>query len=115
VDALAARMSLPVQVDVCGDRFPAGIEATAYFVVAEALTNVAKHANATTAAVSSRVQDGTLRLEVRDDGIGGARSDGSGLEGLKDRLAALDGRLHVESSAGDGTVVAAAIPIPADA
>ena len=68
------------------DRLPATIEATAYFVVAEALTNVAKHSRATSAAVAARVEDGTLRVEVRDDGGGGARPDGSGLQGLRDRL-----------------------------
>ena len=115
VDALASRMPLPVAVDVCADRFPTRIEATAYFVVAEALTNVAKHAHAATAAIAARVQDGALRVEVRDDGIGGARPDGSGIQGLKDRLAALDGRLQVECPATGGTVVAAAIPIPTSA
>ena len=87
-------MPVPVEIDVRADRHPAPIEATAYFVVAEALTNVAKHANAATAAVAARVEDGTLRVEVRDDGVGGARPDGSGLQGLRDRLAALDGRLR---------------------
>ena len=97
------------------DRLPATIEATAYFVVAEALTNVAKHARAASVAVAARIEDGTLRVEVRDDGVGGARPDGSGLQGLGDRLAALDGRLEVESPADGGTLVAAAIPIAASA
>ncbi len=70
---------------------PAPIEATAYFVVAEALTNVTKHANAASAAVAARVEDGTLRVEIGDDAVGGARPEGSGLQGLADRLAALDG------------------------
>ena len=73
VDALASRMPVPVQVAIPADRLPAPIEATAYFVVAEALTNVAKHAGAASAAVAARVEDGTLRVEVRDDGVGGAR------------------------------------------
>ena len=115
VGALASRMPVPVEVAIPADRLPAPIEATAYFVVAEALTNVAKHAGAASAAVAARVEDGTLRVEVRDDGVGGARPDGSGLQGLWDRLAALDGRLRIESPVDGGTLVAAAIPIPAGA
>ena len=115
VGALASRMPVPVEVAIPADRLPAPIEATAYFVVAEALTNVAKHAGAASAAVAARIEDGTLRVEVRDDGVGGARPDGSGLQGLRDRLAALDGRLRIESPAGGGTLVTATIPIAADA
>jgi signal transduction histidine kinase len=92
-------------------RLPAAVEATAYFVVAEALTNVAKHSRAGRAAVTARAEDGTLQVQVHDDGVGGARADGSGLLGLSDRLAALDGRLRVESTADGGTLVAAAIPL----
>jgi PAS domain S-box-containing protein len=112
VDALASRMPMRVDNGVSVGRLAAGIEATAYFVVAEALTNVAKHARAKGAAVTARVEDGTLRLEVRDDGIGGARPDGSGLLGLADRLAVLDGQLRVEACSDGGTLVAAAIPVP---
>jgi PAS domain S-box-containing protein len=112
VEALATRTQVPVEVTVSVDRLPAPVEATAYFVVAEALTNVAKHSRATCATVTARVEDGTLRVEVRDDGVGGARPDGSGIVGLADRLAALDGRLRVESPADGGTLVAADIPIP---
>jgi signal transduction histidine kinase len=115
VQALASRMPVPVEVEISTGRLPATIEATAYFVVAEALTNVAKHAHAASAAVAAQLTDGTLRIEVRDDGVGGARPDGSGLQGLHDRLAALDGRLQIESPADGGTRVAAAIPIPARA
>jgi signal transduction histidine kinase len=111
VDALASRTPVPVAVDVPVGRLPATIEATAYFVVAEALTNVAKHARAGSAAVSARIGDGTLRVDVRDDGVGGARPDGSGLVGLGDRLAVLNGRLHVESPPQRGTLVAAVIPL----
>jgi PAS domain S-box-containing protein len=111
VGELASRMPMPVQVEVCEDRLPAPIEATVYFVVAEALTNVAKHAHASTAAVSARLDDGKLRIEVRDDGVGGVRPEGSGLQGLGDRVAAIDGRLRIHSPAGGGTVVEAAIPI----
>ncbi|WP_270045980.1 GAF domain-containing protein [Solirubrobacter ginsenosidimutans] len=108
---LASRTQVPIDLDVCVDRLPATIEATAYFVVAEALTNVAKHARARKAAVSARVEDDTLRVEVRDDGIGGARTGGSGLVGLRDRLAALGGRLRVHSPDGRGTLVVAHIPL----
>jgi signal transduction histidine kinase len=93
-------------------RLPVAVEATAYYVVAEALTNVAKHARAGHARVEASVEDGTLRIEVRDDGVGGARTHGSGLLGLADRLAALDGRLRIESPADGGTLVAATIPLP---
>ena len=110
VEALAERMPVPVEVDVSVGRLPAAVEATAYFVAAEALTNVAKHAHASSAAVSATIDDDTLRLAVRDDGIGGARRDGSGLLGLRDRLAVLDGRLSIESPANGGTLVAANIP-----
>ncbi len=111
VDALAARMPLPVSVDVAVDRLAPEIEAPAYFVVAEALTNVVKHAYATTATVSATVQDGALRLAVRDDGVGGATLGGSGLIGLEDRLEAIDGTLRVESPRSGGTLVAATIPL----
>ena len=112
VEALASRMPVPVESDVSVNRLPAGVEATAYFVVAEALTNVAKHARANGATVRAWVEDCTLRVRVRDDGVGGARLDGSGLLGLTDRLAALGGRLQVESPADGGTLVAADIPLP---
>jgi signal transduction histidine kinase len=112
VDALASRMPMPVEVDVPVDKLPTTVEATAYFVVAEALTNVAKHARANHAEVTARIEDGTLGIQVRDDGVGGARRDGSGLIGLSDRLASLNGELRVESPAEGGTVVAVAIPFP---
>jgi signal transduction histidine kinase len=111
VDALASRMPVPVKVGVSVGRLPSAVEATAYFVVAEALTNVAKHARAEHAAVMARVEDGTLRVQVSDDGVGGARADGTGLLGLRDRIAAHDGSLRVESPAEGGTLVAAAIPL----
>jgi signal transduction histidine kinase len=105
-------MSLPVEVSVCVERLPPAVEATAYFVVAEALTNVAKHARAGRATVAVNVEDGRLRLHVRDDGVGGARLDGSGLVGLADRVAALAGRLRVDSPASGGTALAVEIPLP---
>jgi signal transduction histidine kinase len=112
VAALASRMAVPIEIDVSVGRLPTAIEATAYFVVAEALTNVAKHARAERAEVMARIEDGTLAVHVRDDGVGGAARGGSGLVGLADRLAALDGELQIESPAGGGTLIAAAIPLP---
>ena len=112
VEALASRMSVPVDSDVTVRRLPPAIEATAYFVIAEALTNVVKHARATRAAVVALVEGAALHVRVQDDGIGGARPDGSGLLGLGDRLDALDGRLRIESPAGGGTLVAATLPLP---
>ncbi len=112
VQALASRMPLPVEVAVSVDRLPAAVEATAYFIVAEALTNVAKHAHAGGAAVKAGVEDGTLRIQVQDDGVGGVEPEGSGLVGLADRLAALDGHLRIECPGDGGTLVAAEIPLP---
>src|SRR5215470_5058012 len=86
--ALASRMSIPVDVDVTVGRLPEVVESTAYFIVAEALTNVAKHAHARRATVTARQDDGVLLVDVNDDGVGGARVDGHGLVGLRDRLAA---------------------------
>jgi signal transduction histidine kinase len=115
LETLASRMPVPIEIEAPADRLPATIEATAYFVVAEALTNVAKHAQAHHAAVTARIDDGTLRVEVRDDGVGGVRPEGSGVQGLADRVAAVDGRLEIDSPASGGTLVAAAIPIVAAA
>jgi signal transduction histidine kinase len=112
VDTIVARLDLPVQVHVPVERFEAEIESSAYFIVAEALTNVVKHAHAGRAEVRASVADGMLHVEVRDDGIGGADPDGHGLVGLGDRATALGGRLDIESPAGGGTLVAAAIPLP---
>jgi signal transduction histidine kinase len=106
-------MPVPIEIDVSVERLPAAVEATAYFVVAEALTNVAKHAHARHAEVTARIEDGTVQVQIRDDGVGGALPDGGGgLIGLADRLAALDGELRVDSPADSGTLVAAAIPLP---
>jgi signal transduction histidine kinase len=114
VESLVSRSSLPVTVDVCQDRFPPPIEATAYFVVSEALTNVVKHSGARSAEVRAHIGDGVLGIEVSDDGVGGADLvRGTGLIGLGDRLAALDGRLRIESPPGGGTLVGAALPLPA--
>jgi signal transduction histidine kinase len=112
VRALVSRMSLPVSVDVAVERLPAGVEATAYFVVSEALTNVVKHARADRAAVMARVDRGVLRVQIRDDGVGGAHvRDSTGLHGLEDRVSALDGHLVVKSPPGQGTYVSAELPL----
>jgi signal transduction histidine kinase len=112
VDAFAARLDLPVAVDVPAERYPAEVEASAYFIVAEALTNVVKHAHAERAQVKVSVDHEVLHAEIRDDGVGGADPDGHGLVGLGDRATALGGQLEIESPAGGGTLVAAAIPLP---
>jgi signal transduction histidine kinase len=111
VRAIASRMPVPVRMDVIDGRLPLAVEATAYFTVAEALTNVVKHARADGATVRAHVVDDQLQVEVGDDGIGGARMDGTGLVGLRDRLAALDGTLQVESGPADGTRITALIPL----
>ena len=111
VDAVVSRVDVPVRVDVLPDRFPLEIEASAYFIVAEALTNVMKHSHATRAEVRAYVQDGMLYVEVHDDGIGGADPTGHGLVGMADRVTALGGRLTVESPPGDGSLVAATLPL----
>jgi signal transduction histidine kinase len=114
VQTLLSRIRIPVSLDVTNERLPSALEATAYFIVAEALTNAVKHAQADRAEVTARVQDGVLRVEVRDDGIGGVRTDGSsGLLGLHDRAAALNGELQIDSPAGAGTAIVATLPIPA--
>jgi PAS domain S-box-containing protein len=117
IAALAARAPVPVEVlDVPADRLPAAVETTAYFTVAEALTNVAKYAEATEATVRVACEDGDLVVEIRDDGIGGADpGGGSGLRGLADRVAACDGAISVTSPAGEGTLVRAVLPLEARA
>jgi signal transduction histidine kinase len=113
IEALISRVPLPVSVDVPEERLSAGVEATAYFVVSEALTNVVKHARAASAQVTARVERGELQVEVRDDGVGGARGrHGTGLGGLEDRVSALNGRLVLESPPSGGTRVCAVLPVP---
>ncbi len=112
VRALAEQTPVPVDVEVCVGRLPARVEAAAYFVVAEALTNVAKHAQAGGARVTACRSGGMLHLAVSDDGVGGANPEGSGLSGLRHRIGALGGELEVTPAAGSGTRIAAAIPLP---
>jgi signal transduction histidine kinase len=115
--ALATRTPVPVELEVPEEeRLEPGIEAGAYFVVAEALTNIAKYAQASRAQVAVRRDDGRLWVEVRDDGVGGADpSAGSGLRGLWDRVGALDGRIEVISPPGEGTLIRAEIPCVGEA
>jgi PAS domain S-box-containing protein len=113
IEAVADRAPVPVTVDVpAGERLPETIEAAAYFVVCEALTNVAKYAHASEARVRVERGDGHAQVEVVDDGVGGAdESGGSGLRGLADRVEALGGRLVVTSPVGQGTTVRARLPV----
>lgn len=112
LEALAQRSAVPVELELRLDgRLPAEVESAGYFVAAEALTNVARYARATHARVSASDIGGELALEVSDDGVGGAdTAGGSGLRGLCDRVAALDGELTVDSPVGGGTRVIATIP-----
>ena len=113
VTSLADRAPLVVEVAVEPGRHPVAIETTAYFVICEALTNAARHARASAAAVTVGLVPGRLVVEVADDGIGGADvARGTGLVGLADRVAALGGRLMVESPPGGGTRVRAELPYP---
>jgi signal transduction histidine kinase len=112
LEALASRAPIPVQIaDVPSAPLPQAVEAAAYYVTAEALTNVAKYARASECVVCLTLDDGRLRLEVRDDGVGGADpSTGSGLLGLRDRVEALDGSFEVDSPLGAGTAVIVELP-----
>ena len=114
LEALAERVPVPVAFTATPgeERLPEAVEAAAYFVVAEALTNVVKYADASQATISVTRQNGTAVVEVSDDGVGGADPRlGSGLRGLADRVGALDGSLAVESEPGHGTHLRAEIPV----
>jgi len=111
VESLADRTSVDVSVDVGSERYSAAVEGAAYFVVSEALANVTKYAKATKATVRIQGLDDHLSIEIDDDGIGGANPRaGSGLRGLADRLAALDGTMTIVSPVGGGTSISAQIP-----
>jgi signal transduction histidine kinase len=112
IEALARRSPVPVEItELPVARLATSVEVAAYYVVAEAMTNVAKYANASHATVSVRRSNGLATVMVSDDGVGGADpSQGTGLRGLADRLEALNGRLEVESSAAGGTRVVGEIP-----
>jgi signal transduction histidine kinase len=114
VEVLADNTPLPVQLGIAEERYPTPVESAAYFVAAEALTNVVKYARASTARVSATRTAAGLHLVVEDDGVGGAeRAMGGGLAGLGDRLAALDGVLGIDSPPGGGTRISADIPLQA--
>jgi signal transduction histidine kinase len=111
LDSLVSRTPFPVELTADEERMPAQVEATAYFVACEALVNVAKHADASAAKVTAERHDLRFVVEVTDDGVGGASTEGgSGLSGLADRVEALGGRLRIDSPAGRGTRVVAEIP-----
>jgi signal transduction histidine kinase len=113
LEALAARTPLPVELEIrLEGRLPPSVEAASYFLCAEALTNVSRYAKASYARVTLAQADGVLRVEIADDGVGGAdAARGSGLRGLEDRLGALDGELSLDSPSGGGTRLVATIPL----
>jgi signal transduction histidine kinase len=112
LDSLASRASVRTTVSFeVEERLPEPLELAAYFVACEALANVAKYADAGNAAVRVSRDDGLVVIEIADDGVGGAdETAGSGLRGLADRVAALDGTLRILSPPGEGTVVTAELP-----
>jgi signal transduction histidine kinase len=108
---LAGRASLPISVDATAERFPDALEAAAYFVASEGLTNAVKHAHASRVAVRAASEGGGLVISITDDGVGGAApTDGSGLAGLADRVQAQGGTLRLESAPGAGTRLTAELP-----
>jgi signal transduction histidine kinase len=101
-----------LELDLPDERLPRAVEAAAYFAAAEALTNVDRYADASEAQVCVAVSEGQLEVTVRDDGVGGAElGAGSGLQGLRDRVSALNGTLALDSRPGDGTRVIARLPV----
>ena len=116
LDSLATKAPIPVSIDAEVERLQPELETAGYYVVSEALTNVAKHSHASSAAVKASLRDGRLLIEVSDDGVGGASADGanagggSGLRGLADRVEAQGGRLLVDSPPGSGTRIIVEIP-----
>ena len=110
--ALADRSAIPVELEITTDaRTPPAVEIAMYYVASEALANATKHSQASEIDVSLRRGDGTLFLEIRDDGVGGADPTGSGLVGLFDRVEALGGSIRVDSTAGEGTRIAVQLPV----
>jgi signal transduction histidine kinase len=114
LEAILARAPLPVElVELPEERLPEQVEAAVYYVVAETITNIAKHARAESATVSVALTGARARVVITDNGIGGADpAGGSGLRGLADRIEALDGGLRIESTEGQGTRIEAQIPCP---
>ena len=113
VMALARRSAIPVVLELAPDgRLPQPVEASAYYIVAEAMTNVARHSRASTVTIRTESTGGTLRLLVQDDGIGGADiAAGTGLVGIKDRVEALGGRISITSPPGAGTALLVELPL----
>ncbi len=115
--ALARRSAVPVEIDFrAADRLPERVEVAVYYVVSEALTNAAKHANASVVHVGVEANDGSVRLSIRDDGVGGAdpRRGGSGLVGLRDRIETLGGKIEIASPMGGGTTLLVTLPLAGD-
>jgi signal transduction histidine kinase len=111
VRSLCDRAPLPVRVEAGEERYPASVETAVYFVVAEALANVTKHANARSAAVTLASENGRLQVEISDDGRGGAVARaGGGLQGLADRVAAAGGTFAVVSERDSGTTLSVEVP-----
>jgi len=114
-EALAARLPIPVEIDTPAVELPQAVEAAAYYVIAEALANVIKYARASVVEVRVSCDETSARVEVADDGVGGAdATHGSGLRGLSDRVAALEGTLTVDSPPEQGTRIVAEIPLDPD-
>jgi signal transduction histidine kinase len=113
IASLARRAGIPVDLEIAVDgRLPPTVETTAYFAVSEALTNVVRYADATSARISIKARGDVLEVVIEDDGVGGADpSRGTGLRGLGDRIGALDGRLDIRSPLGAGTRIQAEIPV----
>jgi signal transduction histidine kinase len=114
IEAAASRVPVPVTLEVTDQRLPEGVEASVYFFVSEALTNVLKHAEATSVGVKIGIDAaGLLSVEVHDDGVGGAHAErqSTGLQGLADRVGAMNGQLDIASPVGVGTTLHAQIPI----
>jgi signal transduction histidine kinase len=112
LESLVADLALPVDMQVTTPRLPAGVETTAYFVVAEALTNAVKHSQAGEVSLSVDLDGDKLVIEVRDDGVGGAEpTRGTGLTGLLDRVDAAGGALTIASPTGEGTAIRAELPV----
>ena len=112
LEGLARRSPLPVELRITHERVAPAVETAIYFTVVEALTNVAKHAQATHATVTIEIDDGALIAEIADDGLGGASATaGSGLRGLADRLDAMGGTLSIESPRGGPTIIRARAPL----
>ncbi|MBV8219627.1 MAG: GAF domain-containing protein [Solirubrobacterales bacterium] len=111
IDDLISGLRIPVKTAMPAGRLGPAIESSAYFVIAEALSNIAKHSRACSASVTAQLQDGRLLIEVRDDGVGGAQPDGSGLRGIADRVGAFGGHVQIESQPSKGTSIIASFPL----